>query len=173
MDDLTIARTHQEAIRESEQVNQEEEERVAQAHHHRATETSGSSALPLVSVFSPTAVFWVAFLMNLLGGFILSALNWSRLESPAKARAHVAVGGIVFIGLTVLIARAPISATVVLLINLVGAFYLRRATQTDIADEEGVTKRVDIINGWAAFGIGLLCALVMGLLVLLLRPAVA
>ncbi len=107
--------------------------------------------------------------MNVLGGFILSAINRSRLESPAKARTHVIIGAIIFIGLAALIAWAPVGSFVVLLINLAVAFYLRSATQKDL-DEDAGRLRVDYINGWAAFGIGLAGTVGMLILVAIFKP---
>lgn len=129
-----------------------------------------------VSVFSPKAIFLVTFLMNVLGGFVLSAINWSRLESPSKARLHVAIGAVIFIGVAVLIAALPIGTYVVLLINLCVAFYLRNATQEDIDAQDVIyaqkgpasAKNIEIINGWAAVGIGVLGTVAMLVLVLLL-----
>ena len=136
----------------------------ARADDSRLAEPSGPEDLPLVSVYTPNAVFWTTFLLSLLGGFVVSAINWSRLESPGKARGHIIIGAVVFIGLSVLVAAFPTVAFLVLLINLGAAWYLRTQTQSDIIEDAGVTRRIEHANAWGAVGIGVACAVVMGIL---------
>ena len=131
------------------------------------------NSLPMVSVFSGNAVFWVTFLMSILGGIVLSGINWYRLESHAKATIHIVIGVLIFIGSVVLIAVLPQSYLILLLIGLAVGLYLRSATQKDIDEDDGVTKRVDIINGWAAFGVGVLANVLALILGLVLHPVMS
>ena len=61
MDDLAEARYEQETLRQTEHMMHQPAGTMVTPRHQD---------LPLVSVFSPKAVFWVTFLMNVLGGFI-------------------------------------------------------------------------------------------------------
>lgn len=121
---------------------------------------SAPQSLPLVSVYSPKAVFLVTLLTNVLGGFIVSAINWSRLESAAKARTHIIIGAIVFVALAIGLVLVPSASFVVLLVNLACAFYLRKQTEDDIAEDANI-KQVEYANGWGAVGIGLASAVAL------------
>lgn len=164
MDELNLARSHQEMVRDSEHTIHEDE--------HWAAEHRGTAALPSVSVYSADAVFWVTFLINVLAGFVVSAINWSRLESHARARVHIIIGAVLFVGLAVLIAWLQIGLVLLLPINLAAAWYLRNQTQNDIYADAGVTRRIETANAWSAVGIGIGSAIVMFFLALILHPAV-
>lgn len=124
------------------------------------TPGSAPASLPLVSVYSLRAILAVTVLTNVFSGFVVSAINWSRLEAADKARTHIIIGAVVFLAIALGIALVPGASAGLLLANIAGGYYLKKQTEEDIAADAN-TKQVEYANAWGAVGIGLACIVVL------------
>jgi hypothetical protein len=120
--------------------------------------------VPRYRLYSPGHVLLATFLSNFVGGTILLALNYRAMGNRRAARvaAGVAVALMVLLlgALTFLPEKQPPGARLLVLLLILFGMYRVAKTLQGKAYEAHLRRGGRKASGWAAAGIGLLCAAV-------------